>query len=337
MQGTGTVGTRDDPSVDDRGAVFADSKLMVVTSRSVTSINLTLPGSVPRPDGSPSSIRGTLDLPGSVPAVSGEVSAESAAAFRRSGTPVAVVAHGFTCNRRAPGVFRISRALARSGVACLRFDFPGFGDSGPDNGGVAFRDTTFSSNVDDLVTVSGWLAERLATPSLLVGHSLGGAAVLRAARRVDSVAAVATVGAPYLPGRAATSLLAAFSDEDGTEDSTGAAGAVSEDDCRTVTLAGRPLEFRRRFLTDLAEYSVPTTVDADVAALGRRGVPLLIMHSPTDQTVPVTDAVSLFTAASWPKSLLSIPDADHLLTRRGSARRVGEMIADWTAAVGISR
>lgn len=297
-----------------------------MTSRAVTSINLTLPGSLQRPDGSPSTITGSLDLPEAAKMLSPEE-------FRDAGIPVAVVAHCFTCTRAAPGVFRISRALARAGIACLRFDFPGLGDSGPDLGGVAFEDTTFSSNVNDLVSVSGWLAERLDAPSVLVGHSLGGAAVLRAARRIPSVDAVATVGAPYLPGRAAANLLDVFADDDPKTD--GDTGTVSDDDLRTVHLAGRDLTFRRRFLTDLAARSVPSDVRTDIAAIGRSGVPLLVMHSPTDQTVPVTDAAEILDAASWPKSLLSIPDADHLLTRRGSAQWVGETLAGWVRSVGV--
>lgn len=284
-----------------------------MASPSVTSINLTLPGSLPRPDGSTSTITGTLDLPESVRSL-------SPAEFREAGVPVALAAHCFTCTRAAPGVFRISRALARAGTACLRIDFPGLGESGPDNHGVAFEDTTFSSNIDDLVSVAGWLEDRLASPSLLVGHSLGGAAVLRAAPRISSVRAVATVGAPFLPGKAAASLLDAFD------------GADADEDTRTVHLAGRDVTFRRRFLTDLAEWSAEDSVTADISSLGRRGMPLLVLHSPTDQTVPVTDAERIFAAASWPKSLLSIPDADHLLTRRGSAQRVGEIIAGWADA-----
>ncbi|WP_261796944.1 alpha/beta hydrolase family protein [Corynebacterium provencense] len=311
------------------------------TSRAVSTVDLELPGTLPRPDGSPSTLRGSLDLPPG----SGELTLPELRAARVS---VAVVAHCFTCSRRAPGVFRISRALARAGIACMRFDFPGLGDSVPANGGVAFEDTTFSSNVADLLSVSGWLDSHLSSPSLLVGHSLGGAAVLRAAHRIPSLKAVVTVGAPFLPGRAAASLLDAFTGEQappaetaGPAETADPAGrqvplpGTGDDTLRTVHLAGRDLTFRRRFLTDLAENSVTTDVREDIAAVGRRGVPLLVMHSPTDQTVPVTDATEIFSAASWPKSLLSIPDADHLLTRRGSAQWVGETVARWAGSVGV--
>ncbi|WP_297003890.1 S9 family peptidase [uncultured Corynebacterium sp.] len=286
-----------------------------MASPSVTSVNITLPGSLPRADGSPSTIAGTLDLP----AAAGPLSPEE---FRDAGYRVALLAHCFTCTRAAPGIFRISRALARAGIASLRMDFPGLGGSGPDDGGVRFEDTTFSSNVDDLVSAAGWLAERLTPPSLLVGHSLGGAAVLRAAPRIPSVRAVCTVGAPYLPGRAASSLLDVFGD------------ATGDDDARTVHLAGRDITFRRRFLTDLAERSDEDAVRADIAEPGLRGVPLLVLHSPEDRTVPVGDAERIFAAASWPKSLVSIPDADHLLTRRGSAQWVGETVTAWAVSGG---
>lgn len=198
---------------------------------------------------------------------------------------------------------------------------------------MPFEDTTFSTNIDDVVAAADWLGERLTAPSLLIGHSLGGAAVLRTARRITGVRAVATVAAPYLPGRAASPLLDTF-DDVGPEDPAEGPGPT-DDDLRTVRLAGRNLLFRRRFLTDLAERSSEPEVISDIGEFGRRGVPLLVLHSPTDQTVPVTDAVSIFSAASWPKSLVSIPDADHLLTRRGSAQRVGDIVVAWARSVGI--
>jgi alpha-beta hydrolase superfamily lysophospholipase len=253
-------------------------------------------------DGAPGPVlAGTVDLPGDAREL-------SPAEFRAAGVPVALFAHCFTCHRKVPAAFRVSKALARAGIACLRFDFPGLGESQGD-----FAATTFSSNVADLRAAAAWLEERLAAPSLLVGHSLGGAAVLRAARDLPTVQAVATIGAPFRPASAARSLQDSCAD-------------IGPGEVRTVHLAERDIAVAHSFLSDLAEVSDPAGVAADIAGIRR---PLLVLHSPTDQTVPVSDATRIFGAASWPKDLMSLPDADHLLTWRGSAQRAGQMIATW--------
>ncbi|MEJ6548545.1 alpha/beta fold hydrolase [Corynebacterium sp. USCH3] len=271
-----------------------------MTSRSVASVDVRFHGG--QVDGRTGPVlSGTVDLPGDVRGLSPEE-------FRASGVPVALFAHCFTCHRKVPAAFRISKTLARAGIACLRFDFPGLGESEGD-----FASTTFSSNIADLNAAATWLEERLAAPSLLVGHSLGGAAVLRAARDIPSLEAVATIGAPYRPSSAARSL---------QDDCAG----LSPGDVRTVHLAERDIPVSYSFLSDLADVSEPARVAADIAAIRK---PLLVLHSPTDQTVPVSDATRIIEAASWPKSLLSLDDADHLLTWRGSAQRAGQTIATW--------
>lgn len=238
-------------------------------------------------------ITGTVDLPGDARGLSPQE-------FREAGVPVALFAHCFTCNRKVPAAFRVSKTLARAGIACLRFDFP---------------DLMFSSNVADLQAAAEWLDARLAAPSLLVGHSLGGAAALHAAGSVPSLSAVATIGAPFRPASAARSL-------------QDACAAMRPNEVRTVHLAGRDVAISHDFLADLADASAQ---DAAAAAAAGVGAPLLVLHSPTDQTVPVSEASRILDAARWPKSMISLQDTDHLLTVRGSAQRAGETIATWAA------
>lgn len=277
----------------------------------MTSVDVRFPGA--EVDGRPAPVlAGTVDLPGDTRELSPEE-------FRDLGVPVALFAHCFTCNRKVPAAFRISKTLARNGIACLRFDFPGLGESEG-----RFEDTTFSSNVADLQAAAAWLDERLAAPTLLVGHSLGGAAALRAAPRIPSLRAVATVGAPYRPASAARSLV---------DNVRGISGGDSEE-VRTVRLTERDIPVSRAFLGDLADQSEPSVVEQ---ALAEVSSPLLILHSPTDQTVPVTEAERIFSASRWPKSLLSLDDADHLLTWRGSAQRAAETVAGWAGPlVGVT-
>lgn len=255
------------------------------------------PGSAPQ-------LTGTVDLPG-------EFADLTPTEFREAGVPVALVAHCFTCHRKVPAAFRISKTLARAGIACLRFDFPGLGDSQG-----RFEETTFSSQVADIRSAATWLADRLAAPSLLVGHSLGGAAALRAAGHIPSLSAVATVGAPFRPASAARSLLDAVT-------------GIDRDEVRTVRLTGRDVPVAGTLLRNLAEQSEVHSITEGVAALKDVGPELLILHSPQDRTVPVTEAVRIFEVAPWPKSLISLDDSDHLLSWPGSAQRAGQTIAQW--------
>lgn len=213
---------------------------------------------------------------------------------------VALVAHCFTCNKNAPGVSRISKTLARQGFASLR---------------ITFSDLVLGHNVDDLVHVAQWLEKKYTAPSLLVGHSLGGAAVLRAGSRIPSVKAVATTGAPFDPRHAAVTIPEIIAQLAGGD----------EDAYLDVPLSGRTIRITKAMLEDLAD-SDPA---ADIAALGEKKINLLVTHSPFDQTVPFRDALKIVDAASQPASLLSVPEVDHLLTRRGSGQRVGELIAQW--------
>ena len=218
----------------------------------------------------------------------------------------ALFAHCFTCSKESRAAKRIAEALAARGIAVLRFDFTGLGSSEGD-----FANTDFSSNVGDLVAAADHLRLVRRAPSLLVGHSLGGAAVLAAAARLPEVRAVATIAAPSDPGHVAQ-LFGDRIDE------------IRDRGEGEVVLAGRTFCIRREFLDDAAEQSLLT----QVARLGRA---LLILHAPGDQLVSIDSAGRIFEAARHPKSFVSLDDADHLLTRRRDAVYAAEVIAAWAA------
>jgi putative redox protein len=217
---------------------------------------------------------------------------------------VGLFAHCFTCSKDVVAASRISKALADRGVAVLRFDFTGLGSSDGD-----FANTDFSSNVADLRYAAAWLEAELGAVSLLVGHSLGGAAVLAAARHLPTVRAVITIGAPS----DVTHIEHLFE---------GSIDEIETEGVATVNLAGRPFQIRKDFLDDLRE----TTLDQCAGGLGR---PLLIMHSPTDDTVSIDHAAAIYGNARHPKSFISIDGADHLLTDLADAKWVAHLIAGW--------
>ncbi|MBV1860289.1 MAG: alpha/beta fold hydrolase [Nannocystaceae bacterium] len=216
----------------------------------------------------------------------------------------AVFAHCFTCSKNLTAAVHVSRTLVTHGWAVLRFDFTGLGDSEGE-----FADTHFSSNIEDLIGACEWLAEHHAPPALLVGHSLGGAAVLRAAASVDSVAAIATLGAPARPDH----ILALLEDHIGTIEREGEAA---------VNLAGRRFTIKRSFLEDLRAHEMQ-------AAVGELHRALLVLHAPADAVVGVENAAEIFAAAKHPKSFVSLEGADHLLTRPTDARFAADVIAAW--------
>jgi len=225
---------------------------------------------------------------------------------RPAGPPAAfaLFAHCFTCGKDNLAAKRIAEALAERGIAVLRFDFTGLGASEGE-----FANTHFSSNVADLVAAADHLRRTERAPALLVGHSLGGAAVLAAAAEIPEAKAVATIAAPSDPGHV-TGLF---------KDQVADIRAQGEGE---VVLAGRPFRIRREFLDDVAEQ----TLIERVANLHRA---LLIMHSPTDDTVGIDNATRIFLAAKHPKSFVSLADADHLLTDRRDALYAAHVIAAW--------
>ena len=218
----------------------------------------------------------------------------------------AVFAHCFTCSKDIPAARRIAGRLAARGIAVLRFDFTGLGHSGGE-----FASTNFSSNVDDLVAAARYMTARGMAPQLLVGHSLGGAAVIRAAARLPGVRAIATIGAPSDPAHVAHNF-------------GGKLDEIRQHGAAQVTLAGRSFEIRRQFLDDIAGATLGE-------ALGRLGRALLVLHAPRDEVVGIENAAEIFQAARHPKSFVTLDDADHLITREADAEYAAEVIATWSA------
>lgn len=218
----------------------------------------------------------------------------------------ALFAHCFTCSKNLTAATAISRALTDADVGVLRFDFTGLGESEGD-----FAATTFSSNVDDLVAAAQFLAREHGAPQLLVGHSLGGAAVLHAAARLPDVTAVATIGAPCDPAHVRKLLVDADA-------------AIAAEGRAAVVLAGRTFTITRQLLDDLDGARMRATI-------GRLGKALLICHAPFDEVVGIENAAHIFAEARHPKSFLSLDGADHLLSNPRDARYVGATIATWAS------
>lgn len=217
----------------------------------------------------------------------------------------ALFAHCFTCSKDLHAVRRVAQGLTAHGFAVLSFDFTGLGESEGD-----FADTTFSSTVTDLIHAAEHLGARGLAPGLLVGHSLGGAAVLAAAGSLPDVRAVATIGAPCDPDH----VRHLFVDREVDIVARGEA---------EVSIGGRPFCIRKQFLDDLASHA---TMRERIAAIDR---PLLVLHSPTDQTVGIEHARHIFEAARHPKSFVALDGADHLLSDRGDAHFVADILAAW--------
>jgi putative redox protein len=218
----------------------------------------------------------------------------------------ALFAHCFTCSKDTLAASRISAALTGRGIAVLRFDFTGLGGSEGD-----FANTNFSSNLADLAAAASWLREHHEAPKLLVGHSLGGAAVLAAAPEIPEAAAVATIGAPFEPAHVKHLLAPALSEIE-------TAGEA------TVELAGRKFRIQKQFLDDIVSRN-------SREAIGSLRKALLIFHSPRDTTVSIDNAAQIFMAAKHPKSFVSLDDADHLLTRSEDASYVAAVLAAWAS------
>lgn len=216
----------------------------------------------------------------------------------------ALFSHCFTCSKELIAVHNISAALTEAGIAVFRFDFPGLGKSEG-----AFSETTFTSNVDDLYRAALFLEEIGEAPKIIIGHSLGGAAAIRAGSLIDSVRVVATIGAPADPAHV-THLLGSKR------------GEIESEGSATVSIAKRDFLIKKEFIDDLESVSMEE-------ATRRLGKALLIFHSPVDETVGIDNAASIYGRALHPKSFISLDGADHLLSNPEDSRYVGHTIAAW--------
>jgi uncharacterized OsmC-like protein/alpha/beta superfamily hydrolase len=218
----------------------------------------------------------------------------------------ALFAHCFTCSKDIFAASRVSQGLAARGFAVLRFDFTGLGASEGE-----FANTNFSSNIGDLVAAADYLRGHHEAPKLLVGHSLGGAAVLKAAPLIDEVLAVSTIGAPSDPDHVRHNFDAQLDD-------------IKADGEATVSLAGREFKIKKQFLDDIATQSI-----TDAVAGMRKA--LLVFHAPMDSTVSIDNAGVIFQAAKHPMSFVSLDKADHLLTRREDGNYVAKILSAWAS------
>ena len=216
----------------------------------------------------------------------------------------AIFAHCFTCNKNLAAIRNIGKALTSNGFGVLRFDFTGLGESEGD-----FGDTNFSGNVEDLIAAADYLNNNYSAPTLLIGHSLGGAAAIYAAAQVNSIKAVATIGAPSSP-KHVQRLLQSSVDE------------IKKNGKAIVNLSGRDFTIKKQFLDDLERKTLSETVK-------NLRKPILIMHSPQDNTVSIKNAEEIYRAAHHPKSFISLDGADHLLMDKKDSIYSGEVISGW--------
>ena len=216
----------------------------------------------------------------------------------------AVFAHCFTCGKDIPAARRIAARLTTLGIAVLRFDFTGLGHSDGE-----FGNTSFTSNVQDLEQAVAYLNARDMAPTLLIGHSLGGAAVLKATANLPQIKAVATLGAPFDPGHVTHNFADALPEI--------AAKGVAE-----VSLGGRPFRIAQSFVQDVASAEL-------APAIANLHAALMVLHAPTDAIVGIDNAGQIFQAAKHPKSFVTLDDADHLITRPEHAEYAADIIATW--------
>ncbi len=224
--------------------------------------------------------------------------------LKKNPFPFVIFAHVFTGNKNLVASKHISRALTLNGFGVLRFDFTGLGESEGD-----FADTNFSSNVEDLESAAKYLAEHYIAPSVIVGHSLGGAAAIFAAARISSINAVVTIGAPSYPEHV-THLLRNKREE------------IEKNGCAQVDIGGRKFTIKKQFLDDLQGQE-------HVPVIENLGKAILVMHSPQDRVVEIENAANIYKLAKHPKSFVTLDGANHMLTDKKDAFYAGNVIASW--------
>lgn len=223
------------------------------------------------------------------------------------GKPIAyaLFAHCFTCSKNLKAAYHIGHTLAERGIACLRFDFTGIGETEGN-----FENTTFSSDVKDIIDVSTHLSQHYESPYILVGHSLGGTAMIKAAGKIESAKAVVTIGSPYDPAYI-LKLINKKSD-------------IKNNESKKVTLGDKQFIIKDQFITDLEE----SDISDDISNLKKA---LLIMHSPIDNIVPIENAMRIFMDAKHPKSFISLGTSDHLISNQADSIYTGNLISTWVS------
>lgn len=218
----------------------------------------------------------------------------------------AIFAHCFTCSKNLNAVRNIGKALVAKGIAVLRFDFTGLGESE----GI-FENSNFSSNVEDLVSAANFLTVHHQAPDILIGHSLGGAAVIFAAGKITSLKAIATIGAPANPGHVAHLF------EHKKEE-------IKSEGVANVSIGGRSFKVKQQFLDDIQSKKIEEVTK-------NLRIPLMVLHSPSDTTVEISNAARIYKAAHHPKNFISLDKADHLLSNKDDSVFAGTMIATWAS------
>lgn len=225
--------------------------------------------------------------------------------FDQKPSAYAILAHCFTCSKNFNGVRNVSHGLTQNGIAVMRFDFTGLGESSGD-----FSDTNFTTNIEDLKAAYQFMETEYEAPEILLGHSLGGAAVLYAGAELDKVKAIVTIAAPSTPDHV-THLIKDKIPE------------IEEKGKAKVNLAGREFEIEKHFLESLKRKTIKEVMK------GNRGKALLVMHSPQDKLVEIANARRIYESGHHPKSFITLNNADHLLTKKSDAQYAGRIVAEW--------